>query len=417
MYKLFLIAVKDVKLAFRDRTATILMLLAPFLLALGLGFVTGRFSGGASNGISPIPVILVNQDGKQLGNALEQLFHSESLCKLVASTVHGGPADACSKVDENKALAAIVIPAGFTDSIIPRQGQPDPGKPVRVELYTNPTAAVKTGVIRAILTEFLSRVESGRVGREVALRQLVASGRILVQEAREIGPALGLNAANTAGSNASVRLKHVTTSGETAGFDVLGLLAPGMALMFLMYTASYGGRTLLDERTQGTLPRLLVSPTNMTQVLGGKIFGTFLTGLVQVSVLILTFTLLFRLKWGDPIGVLVLVPTAVFAAVGWGMLITAVAKTPSQVSNMGAAVMLLFGLLGGSFFNLRNTPGWFQLLSKITPNAWGLDGFNTLAMGGSLSDILRPLLALVAMGIVLFSVAGVLFHSRGIAEQ
>ena len=37
MRKLFLIGLKDVKLAFRDRAALILMLLAPFLLTLGLG--------------------------------------------------------------------------------------------------------------------------------------------------------------------------------------------------------------------------------------------------------------------------------------------------------------------------------------------------------------------------------------------
>ena len=46
MRKLFLIAFKDFKLIFRDRAALILMLLAPFALTIGMGFVTGRFSGG-----------------------------------------------------------------------------------------------------------------------------------------------------------------------------------------------------------------------------------------------------------------------------------------------------------------------------------------------------------------------------------
>ena len=46
MHKFFLIALKDLKLSFRDRTALMLMLLAPFALTLGMGAVTGRFSGG-----------------------------------------------------------------------------------------------------------------------------------------------------------------------------------------------------------------------------------------------------------------------------------------------------------------------------------------------------------------------------------
>jgi len=60
--------------------------------------------------------------------------------------------------------------------------------------------------------------------------------------------------------------------------------------------------------------------------------------------LILGTTLLFQLQWGDPLRG---VPgaAAVFGAVGWGMLLTAVAKTPGQVSAIGSAMMLTFGIL------------------------------------------------------------------------
>jgi hypothetical protein len=75
MKKLFLIGWKDLRLAFRDRAALVLMLLAPLLLTLGLGAVTGRFSGGSSTGISHIPVVLVNQDGGLLGNDLVACFN------------------------------------------------------------------------------------------------------------------------------------------------------------------------------------------------------------------------------------------------------------------------------------------------------------------------------------------------------
>ena len=98
-----------------------------------------------------------------------------------------------------------------------------------------------------------------------------------------------------------------------------------------------------------------------------------------------------------------LVLAAVVGATGWGMLITALAKTPGQVGAIGSAVMLIFGILGGSLHQPGIMPEWFQLLSKITPNAWGLDGFTTLALGGGLADILEPVLALLVMGAVLFA--------------
>ena len=49
--------------------------------------------------------------------------------------------------------------------------------------------------------------------------------------------------------------------------------------------------------------------------------------------------------------------------------------------------MLIFGILGGSFINLEQMPPFVQTFSKITPNAWGLDGFTTLALGGTLKNL------------------------------
>jgi len=186
--------------------------------------------------------------------------------------------------------------------------------------------------------------------------------------------------------------------------------------MFLMFTAANGGRTLLSERAQGTLPRLLVSPTSSAQVLGGKVLGIYLTGVAQMLILIGASTLLFSLKWGDPLGVVALVLAAVAGAVGWGMLITALAKTPGQINAIGSAIMLIFGILGGSFLNTDYMPKWFNALAKITPNAWGLDGFTILGLGGGLGDLSGPIAALLAMGALLFAVAVVLMNRRGIAQ-
>src|SRR5512141_2488005 len=102
MKKLFLIGSKDLKLIFRDRTALIFMLLAPFLLTIGMGFVTGRFSGN-SNGLSNIPVIIVNLDKEQLGNALADVFYSQDLADLVEPTASSDAEAARRLIDDDKA--------------------------------------------------------------------------------------------------------------------------------------------------------------------------------------------------------------------------------------------------------------------------------------------------------------------------
>jgi linearmycin/streptolysin S transport system permease protein len=419
MKKLFLIGLKDLKLMFRDRPALTFMLLAPFLLTIGMGFVTGRFSG-RSNGLSNIPVIIVNLDQQELGNALADVFNSQDLADLVEPTASSDPVAARHLIDQDKATAAIIIPTGFTNSIIPTQGtifgaNTVAPEPVQIEVYANPTQPTGAGVIKAIVDEFISRVEEGRVSGMTSIMQLMSSGLLDPQNTGSEARALFQNVDQT--ESTAITLKTDKEGAQAVQFDLLAYFAPGMALMFLMYTVSHGGRSILAERAQGTLPRLLTSPTSTVAFLGGKVLGIFFMGIAQVGILILATTMFFGLKWGDPLGLTVLILAAVFAATGWGMLITSFARTPAQIGSVGSAIMLIFGILGGSFISLDQLPSFVQTLSKITPNAWGLDGFTTLALGGTLPALIEPIIALLIMGTVLFGVSVVMFNRNGIMQK
>ncbi len=433
MRKLFLIGIKDLKLMFRDRAALTFMLLAPFLLTIGMGFVTGRFSGG-STGLSDIPVVIVNLDKQDLGNALEELFNSPELSDLMEPTASSDPEAARQLIDSDEASAAIVIPSGFTESIIPLSTSNsneesgiipadgatlDPNyvepKPVQIEVYTNPSRPTSAGIVKAIVDEFISRVEEGRTSGMTSIVGLMQSGLLNPQNIQSEADNLFQNVDQTE-SNA-ITLKTDKEGADAVDFDLLSYFAPGMALMFLMYTVSYGGRSILAERAAGTLPRLMISPTQTMQVLGGKVLGIFFMGVAQVGILILASTLFFQVKWGDALGVSVLILAAVFGASGWGMLITAFARTPAQVGSTGSAIMLIFGIMGGSFISLDQFPPFMRTISKITPNSWGLDGFTTLALGGNLKNLAEPITALLIMGAVLFTIAVVLFNRNGLVQK
>ena len=420
MRKLLLIGSKDLKLMFRDRAALILILLAPFLLTLGMGLVTGRFSGNSGSGISDIPIVIVNLDNDSLGDALVNVFNSDDLAELVEPTSSDDPEAARRLVDEDEVAAAIIIPKGFTQSVIPQNGNNAASEEVKIEFYSNPSRPTSAGIIKAILDGFMARLDEMQLSGMTSISQLIISGRLSPQDANQAGKEMGARLqAEASNSNeaTAIKLNTSTSEGEAVEFDLLSYFAPGMALMFLMYTVSYGGRSILAEKAEGTLPRLLISPTNSIQVLGGKVFGIFLTGAAQMLILIGASSILFQLQWGDPLGVLLLVLAAVFGATGWGLLITALARTPAQIGSVGAAVMLIFAMLGGSFVSLDNLPAYVQTIGKITPNAWAMDGFTTLALGGTLSALSTPLLALLTMGILLFLVSALLFGKKNLVQK
>lgn len=417
MWKMLLIGWKDVQLLFRDRGALILMLGAPFVLTIGLGLVTGAFSGD-EGGISAIQVAVVNEDSGPLGEELVTVFTSEDLADLVTVETAVSAPTARRQVDDDEIAAAVIIPDGFSDSLIPQEMSGEVSETaVAIEVYANPARPISADVIRSIVQTFVNRVETGVVGVQVTMTQLVSGGSVplereaLMEMGEEIGgEQIGAMQSGEAPTLIEIR-ENDAPQAEENEFNPLAYFAPGMAVAFLMYTVALGGRSILDERRDGTLARLLASPTRSVQVLGGKVIGIFLSGAAQVAVLIIASTLLFGLAWGNWLGVVLLVLAVALAATGWGLLLAVIAKTPSQVTNYGSALMLIFGVMGGSFVSLPDA-GLLEWAGKITPNAWAIDGFVNLHTGGGLGAITTELLALLLMAALLFAVDIALFNRR-----
>jgi ABC-2 type transport system permease protein len=301
----------------------------------------------------------------------------------------------------------LVIPADFSESVRQR----DAAQSV-LELYANPSRPNSTGVVRSIVDGFLSRVAAGTAAGQVTVLQLVQSGVLSPAEAASAGPAIGERAGRAAASLELMAVKSEMAGERSGGFDWLTYMAPSMAIMFLMFAATAGGRSMLAERDAGTLPRMLATPTSSAQVIGGKMLGTYLTGLSQMAVLILAGGLIFDVHWGEPLAVVLLVLALVAAATAWGMVIGAYARTPGQANAVGIMLALIFGALAGNFVPRQLLPQVLQTASYISPNAWGLESFSRLTGGGSLADVAPAIAALLAMAAVLFAVAVAAFRRQ-----
>lgn len=408
MRKILQIALKDLRLAFRDRAALILMLAAPLALTVGLGIVTGRFSGGGNaSGVSDIPVAVVNQDEGQLGSSLVNLLGGSQLGGLLKPITSTTVAEARALVDADKVAAAIIIPPGFSRGILPSGPDGAVGAPVTIELRISPGRPLGASIAQSVVEEFINRVDAIRASEDVTIRRLIAAGLLVPADAEAYAHGIAQRASNTAG--VSVR----ATSAEAkpvAPFDPLAVLAPGMALLFLMYAVTRGAATVLGERTAGTLQRILVSPTSVFQALSGKMLGIFFIAVSQLTLLIVGCGLLFQLRWGDPLAVAALIAFTALAATGWGALLAAIARTPAQAGSAGTALMLAFGVLGGNFGSNVPLPSALSALGAITPNRWGMNGFEQLAAGGNLTGIGANLAALCLMAVVTLGIATLVFR-------
>ena len=125
-----------------------MMLAAPLALTLGLGLATGSFSGGDDNtGIQDIPVVLVNEDEGELGSILVDTFQSAELADLMAPTISADLNTAKTQVDDDEIAAVVIVPAGFTASVIPDEAG-NVAEAVSIEVYSNPARPISSGIVQ-----------------------------------------------------------------------------------------------------------------------------------------------------------------------------------------------------------------------------------------------------------------------------
>lgn len=414
MNKILTIMWKDISVIFRDGGALILMIAGPLVLTLGLGLVTGGFGGNDAPTISRIPVLVVNQDGGTLAAALDDLLRGDDLSELLAAEAWNDETAALESVRQGDAAAAVIIPAGFSASLMPDRATGQLPAPVALRVYGDPGSPIGAAVVRSIAEEFTNRITNNVAAIQIALTHLATSGAVAPADLPAAGQAMGehlFGATEQAASPITIRAESVVTGGE-AGFNPLSFFAPAMALLFLMYAVTLGARSLTTERREGTLARMLAAPVSTAQVLSGKVVGIFMTGFVQLGVLILLTTVMFRLNWGNPLGVLLLVAAAALAATGWGLLLASLSSNAGQITALGTALMLIFGILGGSFVPGMEFGPVLQYAGMITPNRWAQDGFVSLASGDGLAALATPLAALLIMAAALFVVSAALFRRR-----
>ena len=184
--------------------------------------------------------------------------------------------------------------------------------------------------------------------------------------------------------------------------EIFGLLGPN------------GAGSLLEEKESGTVKRLLIAPSPPFALLGGKAIALMIQTLAQLSLLFGLGALLFKVNLGHslPALALLVVGTSV-AATGLGMILVSVVKSQRQLRPITTLVTLGFSAVGGSWFPLSLEPQFMQNLSKVTLNAWAMQGFNSLMIfGKSFSQVLPDITVLFLYGIVCFAIGVRLFRFR-----
>ena len=372
MSKIFIIAAKDLKLRIRDRSVLIIAFLAPLVLALIFNVIFGSAFGTGSEFEPALGI--VSNDSPRTSTVLE------GIASEVGGTWQTFPdrVAAESALDDGEVEAVFVVPAGFDGGV-------DQGQGGSLEVIGDVDSSTSTQIATAIAESYGLGLD--QIGLNVATA--IHSGG---------DPATVIPAATSGGLQPLADLTEITAG--VRQLDGTTSTVAGMAVFFLLFTAQVGLLSLLEERRDGTLARILSTPTRPSAVLAAKSLVSVVLGLASLAVLIVAGKFILGAEWGNPAGVLVLVVAAVLAAVGISALTTGLAKTPEAAGNMQGIVGTVLGLLGGVFFPIGDDGGILAAMSALTPHHWFIRGLSDLAGGQSASAALPsvwPLLTIAAV--------------------
>ncbi len=376
------VALTDLVRRIRNRSALIVAIGAPVAMA----GVFGLLLGGATSARFTIGVADADRSAvsEQVTRTMLRPGGGGSEAEQrVRFRLMRGEAELRRAVDRGDVAGGVLVPTGFGEAATS-------GRPVKVVALRDPHREIGGQVATAVAASVGNRVSavglSVRVGSEITGR---SPGELL-------GPA--------GDRPAPFELDEGGDTGRS--INASAFFGASMAIVFLFFGVAYAPRSLMKEKEDGTLARVLASPIAPGALLAGKVLGVAVLSSVGFAVVWLVTTAVFGAAWGPPATVVVLIVATVLSISGVSAFVCGLARTNEQADTYTSAVTFVLALLGGNFVGPANAPPLLQRLSLLTPNGWALRGFTSAAVDGA-----GPHQVLPAIGVLL--VVGAVFGAVG----
>lgn len=421
MARVIALLLKDLRQLATSGTTLVLALVMPLGITT---LVFLAFGNAGENGIQvPVTrVALVNQDRPlaeagdlAVGKTIADLITSEALADLFAVEQLDDPGAARRRVEAQEADVALILPPELTRSLFEPQAR------LRVTVLHDPTKVTGPGVIRELVAQVLDGFAGGRVADRVALDAAREAGQPLTPEQRgrvaraygEWAAGIGQVAMAQSGHPGVVSVDPSTQEQSGPATGVVAAIMVGMMLFFAFMIGVNGSLGLLKEHEEGTLARLRSTPTTMGTVLAGKLGAVAVVLVIQLTLLMISASLLFGVDWGDPTALIPVTLTVVVAAAGMGAFAASLVKSTTQAGPVMGGLMTGTAMLGGLYSTgFPSLPEGFKLANLLVPQGWALRGMQAVQGGAGLSEVWWIALALLIYGGALFVAGAALLRRR-----
>ena len=325
----------------RDRRTLALLFVAPIVILALLGYMIRGSSSTPSVGIA-------NEDQGPLGATLASALERSSL--ISASTIQASEGD--SRLKDGSLVAYIVFPADFS--------QRAQSGTIAPEVHLEGSQPGEDAPVIQALQQSMISLASRVSGRSVTFQ---------------------------------FQVKYLYGGQNYDTLDYFGAAFVGLVVFFLVFVITIV--SFLNERSQGTLERLMASPLRRGEIVVGYMLGFTVLALVQaVEVLVFALAILHIHNQGSVFLIFGMEALMAIAAVNLGIFLSMFARSEFQAVQFIPLVVVPQVLLSGIIFPVSTEPKGLQWLSDVLPLTYAVNGMRDIMVKGA--DVTWPSLQLDA---------------------
>ncbi|HNW94651.1 MAG TPA: ABC transporter permease [Anaerolineaceae bacterium] len=389
MKKLFAIMKKDTIIRFTSPMVWMFFIILPVVFIFVI-------SGGTTQNSDPrIVLTVVDQAGSTLSGALvEELGHSSAVKPVLTEYDQ-----ALKDFEQLKVSAMLIIPADFSAGALTAGN-------ASLELRKQPNTLNGMAVEQAVQLA-ASRIASLADAARVSTERAAEFQPFADDAARQAFYDSAFQQAQILLAEAPDRLQSVVGSTtDPIEYDAKANSTAGQMITFVFIPLVSLSVMFAYERANGTLRRLLVTPTSKATFLGGTILGQGLTALVQMTILIVFGILVMKMKWGQsPAGLAMVMVSFTLAASALGTMLGTFVKSEGQANGLSLMIGMLMAMLGGCWYPIELFPAALRNAAQALPTYWAMQGFLDIAVRGQgPAGVLQECAVLLGFALVFFAV-------------
>ncbi len=315
------------------------------------------FSRGVSSGESAINVAIIDDDMTATSQRIVKMLKQQSAIRVelgLLNTTEQWTLERLTRVVMRDHGVAIVVylPAGIEANLQSRSKS-------TVQLLSEGSNPIGDQIMQLMLS------------------QVIAAASIEPLRSRSEGAnSVGAIPSSNADGTSLINVQTTDLFGADKHNPKIAMYAAGIAVMFLLFSATGAGGSLLEEHEAGTLDRLLSSQLSVTELLAGKWLFITCLGCVQLTVMFLWAQQVFSVDlFGHLSGFAVMTVCTASATASLGICLAVFCRSRTQLTAVSTVLILTMSALGGSMVPRYVMSQEMQRWGQLTFNAWALDGF------------------------------------------